>query len=157
MPTRLIALLVAIAVVATFISLSLAAGTATASAKDDHQSLQGNWERPLTSGDPDAHGASRAVKEISGKKERVTYFNDAGEGVYVTTADFKVEDRPPVKLYTYTNFKVEKGKSAGGDAPKGSVAYIYRVDGDLYHEAHGLLDTSPAGSKPVVVTWKRAN
>ena len=155
MPKRLIALLVAIAV-AALIALSLAAADANPSAKDDHKALQGKWERPLTSGDPDAHGASRAVKEISGNRERVTYFSDADEPVYVTTADFCVEERAPVKLYTYRNFAVEKGKSAGGDAPKGAVSYIYRVEGDLYHEAHGLLIDSPPGSKPVVVTWKRA-
>ena len=29
-------------------------------------------------------------------------------------------------------------------------SYIYRVDGDLYYEAHGLITTSPEGSKTVV-------
>jgi hypothetical protein len=152
MPSRLLASLIIISAAAFF---SLAAEKdAPPSAKDDHKALQGKWERKLTSGDADAHGGSRAVKEISGARERVTYYNDAGEPVHVTTADFSLEDRGLVRTYTYTDFKVEKGKPEQ-DAPKGPVSYIYRVDGDLYHEAHGLLTTSPQGSKPVVVTWKR--
>jgi hypothetical protein len=125
------------------------------SSDDDRQALQSRWERKLTSGDPDAHGAARAVKEISNARERVTYFDAAGQAVYETTADFTLEHPRPVKLYTYSDFKVVKGEQKGADAPKGAVSYIYRVEGDLYYEAHGLLDTSPPNSKPVVVTWKR--
>jgi hypothetical protein len=152
MPKRLI---IPFALIVGLALLSLAATQDPASAKGDHKALQGKWERPLTSGDPESHGGSRAVKEVSGSREKVTYFNDAGEAVYVTTADFKVEGRPPVRLYVYSNFKIEKGKPKGSEPPEEPVAYIYRVDGDLYHEGHGLLDTSPPGSNPVVVTWKR--
>src|SRR3712207_291901 len=104
MPKRLIALLVAIAA-AALISLSFAnAEEATPSTRDDHKALQGKWERPLTSGDPDAHGASRAVKEIAGAREKVTYYSDAGEAVYATTADFSLRQSRPVKLYEYSDF-----------------------------------------------------
>lgn len=146
---------------ATFITslfcLALIAATDTApTPQQDLKALQGRWERTLAGDELDGHkGAAKAIKEIAGNKESVSYLNDAGEAVYASTADFKLETAGRVKLYTFSNFKVTKGKSQGGDPPKGAVSYIYRVEGDLYHEAHGLLIDSPAGSKPIVVTWKR--
>lgn len=135
-----------------------AAGSRAASADDDRKRLEGRWERTLTDADTDnAPGAAKAVKEVAGNRETVTYLDAKGEPVYATTADFTLELSGRVKLYTYSNLKVTKGKDArGGNAPTGAVSYIYRVDGDLYHEAHGLLVDSPEGSKPVVVMWKRA-
>ena len=124
---------------------------------DDLKALQGRWERDLVGSELDAHkGAAKAVKEIKGNQEAVTYVNDAGEAVYATTAEFKLEHSGRVTLYTYWNLQVTKGKQEGGGPPTVPVSYIYRVDGDLYHEAHGLLIDSPKGAKPVVITWKRA-
>jgi hypothetical protein len=121
----------------------------------DLEAFQGRWERSLAGDDDQREGAAKATKEIAGNRESVTYVNDAGEPVYATAADFALTLVGRVKLYTYENLKVTKGKSKGGDPPTGAVSYIYRVDGDQYHEAHGLLVDSPPGSKPVVVTWKR--
>ena len=131
-----------------------ATGGGPTTPEQDLKALQGRWERALA-GDDDARGAAKAVKEIAGNRETVSYLNDAGEAVYATTAEFALETAGRVKLYTYSNLKVTKGKEEGGEAPKGAVSYIYRVGGDVYHEAHGLLVDSPAGSKPTVVTWKR--
>lgn len=128
------------------------------STDQDLKSLQGRWERaiaPDDAGENKHGGAAKAVKEIKGNAETVRYVNDAGDVVYATSADLKLEQSGRAKLYTFSNFKVTQGKWAGGDPPKGAVSYIYRVDGDVYHEAHGLLVDSPAGAKPAVVTWKR--
>jgi hypothetical protein len=122
---------------------------------DDVKTLQGRWQRKLVPKDVDAHGGSRAVKAISGDRETVTYFDESGQSVYATTADFKLEQAGPVKIYTYSNLKVTQAKEGGTEAPQGNVSYIYRVEGDQYYEAHGLLTTSPAGSKPRVVEWQR--
>jgi hypothetical protein len=143
-------LLIAAAICVAALSIA-----AVAASKDDREQLQGRWERSLKE-DADAHGAAKAIKEIAGDRETVNYVNDKGEVVYATRADFKLETAGRVKLYTFSNLKVTKGTEQGGDARKSAVSYIYRVEGDLYHEAHGLLIDSPAGSTPNVVTWKRA-
>ena len=142
-------------IVAIILSIAALSIAAVAISKDDASQLQGRWERSLT-GDSEVKGAAKAVKEISGDKENVTYLNSGGDAVYATTASFKLENTGRVKLYTFSNFKVTKGSEQGADRSKGAVSYIYRVEGDTYHEAHGLLNDSPAGSKPSIVTWKRA-
>jgi hypothetical protein len=141
-----------IAIVLSIAALSVAA---VAISKDDSSQLQGRWERSIT-GDSNVRGAAKAVKEIVGDKETVTYLNSGGDAVYATTASFKLENTGRVKLYTFSNFKVTKGAEQGADKPKSAVSYIYRIEGDAYHEAHGLLTDSPSGSKPGIVTWKRA-
>jgi hypothetical protein len=123
--------------------------------QNDTQALQGRWERKLPAKDVNAHGGARAVKEISGSRETVSYFNEAGQTVYATTADFTLQQAGPVKLYTYSNFKVTQSKETSSETPPEKVSYIYRVEGDVYYEAHGLLTTSPAGAKPRIVAWKR--
>ena len=132
-----------------------AGGGGTSSPSQDLKALQGRWERPLT-GDDDAHeGAARVVKEIKGNRETVTYFDDAGKPVHVTTADFKLQAAGPVNVYTFSNLKVTQGQDKGANPSDQPLSYIYRVDGDLYYEAHGLLTNSPAGSTPSVVRWER--
>src|SRR5687768_9243534 len=133
------------------IALLAASPTPAPSTDQDLKGLQGRWERAIAADDDGTThgGAAKALKEIKGDRETVKYMNEAGDVVYATTADFKLESAGRVKLYTFSNFKVTQGKSAGGDEPKGLVSYIYRVEGDVYHEAHGLLTDSPAGAKPM--------
>ena len=151
-PRPLLLLLLAAALLTP---LTMSVRGETRLAEPDPKLLQGRWERPLTK-EEDGRGGAKAVKEIAGNRETVSYLDDTGEPVYVTTADFKVEQSGRVTLYTYTNFKVVKGKEKDlGAAPKGPVSYIYRVEGDLYYEAHGLLVESPKDSRPTVVVWKR--
>jgi hypothetical protein len=128
-----------------------------ASIEQDHKALQGRWERKLLGADDNARqGEARAVKEVKGNRETVTYYDDAGRAVRATTADFKLEQSGRVRLYTFSNLKVTLGADQGDDATTKPLSYIYRVDGDVYHEAHGLLVDSPAGSKPGVARWVRS-
>src|SRR5688500_13898099 len=63
------------------------------SVEDDLQALQGKWEHKVP-GDKEAGAvpqAARAVKEVKGNRETVTYYDDAGKAVRATTADFKLE------------------------------------------------------------------
>jgi hypothetical protein len=127
-------------------------------ARDDHKLLQGRWERQMAGSlsASETHNAAKAIKEIAGDKEKVTYQDKTGAVVYETVADFKLETSGRVKLYTFSNLKVAQGKSEESDHPqKDAISYIYRVEGDQYWEAHGLLTDSPAGSKPTVIVWKR--
>lgn len=135
-----------------------AGGVKGTTAAQDLKALQGRWERPLSGEDDAAKGAARVVKEVKGNRETVTYYDDAGKAVRVTTADFKLETSGRVKLYTFSNLKVTEGQDsgdAGGGADR-ALSYLYRVEGDLYYEVHGLLIDSPAGSSPSVVRWERA-
>ena len=127
------------------------------SVEQDLEALQGRWERKLVGEDRDArHGAAKAVKEVKGNVETVTYFDDAGKPVHATTADFKLELSGRVKLYTFSNLKVTVGEDKGGDGSGKPLSYIYRVEGDRYYEGHGMLVDSPAGSTPSVFFWNRA-
>ena len=128
-----------------------------ATVEQDLEALQGRWERKITGGDDNARkGEARAVKEVKGSQETVTYYDDAGKPVRATTADFKLERSGRVKLYTFANLKVTLGDDKGDAGASQPISYIYRVDGDVYHEAHGLLVDSPAGSTPFVARWDRA-
>ena len=129
-----------------------AAGATTV--EQDLKALQGRWERPMSGDDDAQHGAARVEKEVKGNRETVTYYDDAGKVVFATTADFKLEASGRVRLYTFSNLKVTQGQDKGGASDR-PLSYIYRVEGDLYHEAHGLLTDSPAGSTPSVVRWER--
>ena len=127
------------------------------SVEQDLEALQGRWERKLLGGDQSARkGEARAVKEIKGNKETVTYYDDAGKPVRATTADFKLEQSGRVRLYTFSNLKVTVGEDQGDAGSKKPLSYIYRVEGDAYHEGHGFLVDSPAGSRPSVARWERA-
>jgi hypothetical protein len=148
-------LIVTVALMLTPVARSEEKATGGAGHDDEVKSLQGRWQRKLAPKDVDAHGGSRAVKAISGNRETVTYFDESGRAVYATTADFNLEESGPVKIYTYSNFKITQAKDGGTQAPAGNVSYIYKLEGDQYYEAHGLLTTSPAGSKPRVVEWRR--
>ena len=99
--------------------------TSGAGHDDDVKALQGRWQRKLVSKDVDAHGGSRAVKEISGNHE--TYFDESGQAVYSTPADFKLEQAVPVKIYTYSNLKVTQAKERETEAPEGNVSYVYTI------------------------------
>ena len=124
------------------------------SADQDHKSLQGRWERPMAGDVDGTQGASRVVKEVRGDHETVTYYDDAGKPVHATTADFKLQRAGRVKLYTFTNLKVTLGRDRGGP-PRRPLTYIYRLDGDVYYEGHGLLADAPPDSTPGVVRWER--
>src|SRR5687767_11076745 len=90
--------------------------------------LQGRWECSL--GEDHPRGVTRAVKHVTGNSETVTYYDKAGKVVYATAADFDVEARGTVRLFTYWNLRLTQG---GDNAPKpaeGRRSYIFRVDGD---------------------------
>lgn len=126
------------------------------SVEQDLKALQGRWERKLLGEDRSTRkGEARAVKEIKGNKETVTYYDDDGKAVRATTADFKLEQSGRVRLYTFSNLKVTLGEDQGDAGSKKPLSYIYRVEGDAYHEGHGFLVDSPAGSKPSVARWDR--
>ena len=85
-------------------------GFAAAVPKDDRPLLQGRWERKIE-GESTPRGAAKAVKEIAGERETVTYMDGTGQAIYATSADFKIETAGRVKLYTFSNFKVTKART----------------------------------------------
>lgn len=136
-------------------SANAAAPKDGAPGKDDGvAALQGRWERGKYAGMP-APDAARAVKEIKGNRETVTYYDAGGKVLAVTEAEFKVQAFGPVRVYTFEDLRFVEGPRKGKSERK-AVSYAYRLDGDSLHEAHGLLANSPAGAVPSVVTWTRA-
>jgi hypothetical protein len=63
--------------------------------------LQGKWERELTPQDRDA-GLRRAVKEIKGNKETVTFYGEDNKLLRRHTVDFRLKKKwryPRVHLF----------------------------------------------------------
>jgi hypothetical protein len=111
--------------------------------------LQGKWERTMM----DAAGNTiRVVKQHTGNRTSVTTMTDRGETIAAHTSEFKLETRGAVRVFTYSRVKVVAGPEAGREHA-GEFAYIYKVDGDTFVEAHGLLigDESPIS----VLIWTR--
>lgn len=118
---------------------------------DDLVALQGKWESR------DKHilapAAVRAVKQIEGSKEVVTYFGSKDEILRVHAVDFKLERGGRVRVFTWSHMEVLDG-SGKGEKLEGPSSYIYKVHGDQLIEVGGLLigqETWPAR----FVTWKR--
>ena len=119
--------------------------------KDDElDAVQGKWVRTLEG--EEAVNAERAVKEIKGNKETITYYRKDGELFSQWTVDFKLEKTAKVRLFTWQNLVGTNGQGKGR-LVKGPVSYIYRVTDDTFVEIQGLLIGQ--STKPAMRVWKR--
>jgi len=114
--------------------------------------LQGQWERELTPEDLKA-GLRRAVKEIKGNKETVTFYGEDNKLLRRHTVDFKLEKNGDIRVFTNFNMEVTIGDGKGTKR-NDPVSYVYRVYEDRFFEVTGLLP----GQEQQAVTvfqWKR--
>ena len=94
----------------------------------------------------------RIVKDVAGDESTVTTYDDVGQVVTAHTSTFKVDQRDGIRVLTFSNLKVTAGPEKGREHPA-PQSYIYRLEGDNFAEAWGLLpeDKSP----PRLIFWKR--
>ena len=111
--------------------------------------LAGRFERTVKN---EAGTEFRVVKDVAGDQSTVTTYDDVGQVVTAHTSTFKVEDRAGLRVLTFYNLKATAGPDKGREQPA-PQSYIYRLEGNNFAEAWGLLpdDKSP----PRIIFWKR--
>jgi hypothetical protein len=115
--------------------------------KDDLRNLQGRWELVLK-----FQGRTiRSVQSIEGNKSTVTRYDEKGAVLEAHSADFTLSISGRTRIFTYFNYEVTAGPNKGRRGPQ--RAFVYRVDGDSFFEARGLLVDQ---GEPVALSrWKR--
>ena len=126
--------------------------TADKPQSQDLQRVQGKWEL-VVSPDLKESGVRRALKEIKGSRETVTFYGDEGKLLRVHTVDIKLTRQGDLHVFTYSNMEVIDGAEKGS-REAGPYSYVYRADDESFYEVVGLF---PGEEKqPVVVRqWKR--
>jgi uncharacterized protein (TIGR03067 family) len=118
--------------------------------EDDLAKLQGVWERKTGR---DVPGMVRALKEIHGSHEIVTFYGEGDKVLESHEVDFELQRFGPIKVFTYSNWTATAGPSKGHKSPA-PVSYIYRADDNTFCEAWGFM---PGQEKraPMVAMWVR--
>jgi hypothetical protein len=111
--------------------------------KKDVQSLQGKWERVVTTDASILGKAKRAVKEIDGNKETVTWYGDKDQVIRSHRVTFKLAESGNVRTFTYSDMEILEGPGKGTKVAV-SGSYVYRIAGDEFCEASGFLQDSRA-------------
>ncbi len=109
----------------------------------DLDQLQGTWEAKNV----------RAVKEIVGQRETVTYYDSKGRVRSRHTAHLELlrglDDT--VRVIAWSDLRTLVGTSP----PESSGAYVYNCDGDRLVEYGGSLGELSPRSSAYAVVWKR--
>jgi hypothetical protein len=127
-----------------------------ANLKEDRKLMEGKFERLLDP--PAAYGIVKAVKEIKGNKELVTYYDKNGKLVYSNTADIKLIKSGPVRVFQWSNGRIVDGIGKGQKYPvverPEETSYIYRVDKSGFYELWGFLPGQDT-REPLLLFWAR--
>jgi len=106
--------------------------------KKDAEALEGRWER-LTTTDTSVLGkAKRAVKEIKGEKETVTWYGEKDEVIRSHRVAYKLSESGKVHVFTWSEMEV-LDKAGKWQKAAATGSYIYRVEKDMLYEGSGFL------------------
>jgi len=138
----------------TALVLAFVVTTASSLVADDDiaaemKRLEGRFERSFANA---AGTVFRTVKEVGNGQETVVTYDDAGNVVESHQSEFKVEKRGPVRVFSFFNAVVTAGPNKGHTQLE-TNSYIYRLEGDAFIEAWGLLENDP--NAPRMFSWKR--
>lgn len=103
---------------------------------DDMELLQGTWEREIRPEEKVDY--KRCIKQISGNREVVTYYDGDGKLQRAHEVEFRVERHGPVKVFTFWNYEVIDGQDKGQRIEE-KRSYVYRLNGDELAEVWGFL------------------
>ena len=120
--------------------------------KGDLQRMQGRWERTTPEGKPLPNG-ERIVKEVSGNKETVTWYNSKGEVTRSHGGTVVLGKTCKVRTWTYSDMVMLHGP-AKGQKLNITGTYVYVVKKDTFFEIPNLL-TSDDDGQPTFAVWKR--
>jgi uncharacterized protein (TIGR03067 family) len=123
--------------------------------KADLAAMQGKWEQASTSGA--VPPGFKRVKEVKGDQETVTVFDAEGKVLRAARATIKLSESGGVRVLTFSDGEVTDGLGKGRKQSE-SASYIYRMDGDEWHEVGGLLTNEKYSQDvPYLTKWKRAD
>ena len=138
---------------AVAIGLSVIAAGAVGAADDDAaaelKKVEGRFERFFQNG---AGVRFRSVQEVGQGQSVVTTYDDVGNVVEAHTAEFKLEKRGPVRVFSFFNLTVVAGPNKGHTQP-GTSSYIYRVNETNFAEVWGMLEGDER--PPQMMIWRR--
>ncbi len=122
---------------------------------EDLELLQGAWEM-VEKTDEEAAPHRTALKEVTGKVERITRFDAEGNVTWVHTVDFRLDRGPgPSRVFTFSNVKFLEGRLKGKTSSE-TTSYLYQVDQENMIEAWGMLTGDK--DQPVEINrWTRVN
>ncbi len=126
---------------------------AQASPLADLDRLQGKWELvSATQASPFAN-SQRAIKEIKGNTETVTFYDGKGKVLRSHKVSIQLAQTGKVRTFSFSNMEVLLGPNKG---QKLNVVgtYIYVLDRDTFYEADNLL-TADGPKPPDLSIWKR--
>ena len=128
------------------------APAADAALAADLLQVQGKWERDAgaNSGLP----YRRAIKDIKGSEEVLTYYRADGTVWRAHRAQFKLSRSGDVKVFTFSNVQITDGDGKGTRFP-GPSSYIYVATDRQFKEVAGFLPGQESQA-PSMLVWKRA-
>jgi tetratricopeptide (TPR) repeat protein len=119
----------------------------------DLERLQGKWDQVVpTEGSP-VGKVTRIVKEITGNKETVTWYDRKGEVLRSYRVAIGLARSGKVKTFSFSDMVILHGPKKGQKLNLGGT-YIYVLDTDTFYEANRLLAGDGAGP-PSLGVWKR--
>jgi uncharacterized protein (TIGR03067 family) len=118
----------------------------------DLLAVQGRWEREEPSGS--ANPYRRAIKEVKGQEEVVTYYKPDGTVWRAHRAQFNLSRSGDVKVFTFSNLQIIDGDGKGTRIQQGR-SYIYVATDRQFKEVSGFLPGQEA-QPPSVLVWTRA-
>ena len=106
--------------------------------KKDAEALQGRWERVTTTDTSVVGKAKRAVKEIKGDKEAVTWYGEKDEVIRSHRVTFKLSQSGRVHVFAWSDMEVLDKE---GNWQKAAVtgSYVYRVESGMLYQGSGFL------------------
>lgn len=115
---------------------------------DAQADVEGTWERVQETN----QGRYRVVKSHVDGKTEFSVYDSQDQLVHRKTSRYEIDTTGDVRIFTYFDNKIVSGRGTGQfDARENS--YVYRIDGDMFFEMHGLLISNPG---PVqILIWKR--
>lgn len=110
--------------------------------------VQGKWVRSVKT----ANGLVQIIKEHKGQETTLRFMDSDGKVLASKISEFRLEKTGRVRVFTFFNNVVTSGPQKG-QVDKKEKSYIYRIEGDTFIEANGLLadDEGPT----TVYQWKR--
>jgi hypothetical protein len=133
-----------------FLAWVVLAGTPVAAQEKENfaKEVEGKWRR--TERTP--RGLVTLVKEHAAGKTTLSTFDDQGRPLYAHASTYSVERAGKLRVFTVTHRMTTAGPNAG-EIAKEPIAFVYRVAGDRFIEAYGLLEAD--SSPPMVIVWER--
>jgi hypothetical protein len=119
---------------------------------DDLAQVQGLWERRAVPASE--QGVVRATKDIRGSREVITYYGEGDKVLRRHLVDVKLSRAGDAHVFTWSNMEVTEGEGKGEKSTE-SGSYLYRVKGEQFREASGLLP-GDGDEEPRMLVWTRS-